>query len=423
MAAENRRSPTLDVLRHRAFRLVALGNFVSQLGTWSQMVGIGWAARSITASPQAVTIAFAAQFAPNLILGPFGGMLADRFDRRRVTIIGNLAMALPSALIGVFLTTGGLTMPLLVGLALGGGAAGALTMPASQALVPSLVPIEEVPHAIAITSALQNVSRLLGAALAGLLISTLGTATAFYWNALSFMAVVGAWLFVRTASTAPGPATTEGVMQRLMDGFRYARRVPTVRYLVLVNVGTALLTLHSPLLPIVVKDVLHADVSTYAALQMATAVGAIGGAFIAGRWLTDDRRRQAIAVGMFVTAAAVTSIGFSRWIWASILLQCIYGFGFFVTNTVGQTMVMMATEDAYLGRVMAVYSTALAGMLPINAVIAGYLAARLGTIATIVGAGLTMLMLTAWFTAFRLPRLGVPAATTITLAPSVTGPA
>jgi hypothetical protein len=108
---------------------------------------------------------------------------------------------------------------------------------------------------------------------------------------------------------------------------------------------------------------------------------------------------------MIVTAAAVTGIAFSRWVWLSILLQGIYGFGFFTTNTVGQSMLMMATEDAYLGRVMALYSTALAGMLPINAFLAGALAARFGTVTTICLAGTTMLLFTAWYVPLRLPRV------------------
>jgi MFS family permease len=397
---------SLRVLRHRDFRRVAIGNFVSSLGTWSSMVGIGWAARSLTDSPQAITLAFAAQFLPNLLFAPFGGLLADRFDRRRLTIVGNLAMAVPSGVIGLLITTDRLTLQWLTAMAFAGGVASSFTMPASQALVPHLVPEDEVQLAVALTSALQNGSRLVGSAMAGVIISVLGTAAAFYWNAVSFLAVVWAWLLVRMV-VVPLARAAESFFARLAGGLRYARRVPTVRYLLLLNIVMAILIMQAPLLPILVKDVLHANVSTYAFLQMGTGVGAVTGALLAGQWTTDDRRRRAISIGMLINAAAVTGIAFSRWVPVSVALQVVFGVGFFTTSTITQSMIMMATEDAYLGRVMALYSMALAGMLPINALLAGYLADHFGTVTTIGGAGVLLFVYAFWCSASRLQRVGV----------------
>jgi MFS family permease len=394
------------VLRHRDFRRVAVGNFVSSLGTWSSMVGIGWAARSLTDSAQAITFAFAAQFVPNLILAPFGGMWADRFDRRKLTIIGNLAMAVPSAAIGLLITTDRLTLTWLIVLAFVGGAASAVTMPASQALVPHLVPEDEVQLAVSLTSAMQNGSRLVGAAMAGVIISVFGTAMAFYWNAISFLAVVWAWMLVRVV-IVPVARAAESFSSRLVGGLRYARKDQTVRYLLFLNIAMAILIMQSPLLPVLVKDVLHAKVSTYAYLQMGTGIGAVTGALLAGQWITDGRRRQAIAIGMVVNATAVTGIAFSRWVPVSIGLQVLFGVGFFTVSTVTQSMIMVSTEDAYLGRVMALYTMALAGMLPFNAVLAGFLADHLGTVTTIGGAGVALFAYAFWFIAFRLHKVGV----------------
>lgn len=393
-------------MRHRNFRRVAVGNFVSSLGTWSSMVGVGWAARSLTDSPQAITLAFAAQFLPNLLLAPFGGVLADRFDRRRLTIAGNVVMAVPSAVTGLLLTTDRLTLTWLVAMAFAGGVAGSFTMPASQALVPHLVPGNEVELAVSLTSALQNASRLVGAAMAGVIISTLGTAAAFYWNAVSFLAVVWAWMLVRLVA-APTVRVVESFFSRLSGGLRYARRVPTVRNLLLLNIVMALLIMQSPLLPVLVRDVLKADVSTYAMLQMGTGVGAVAGALMAGQWVTDDRRRRAISVGMLVNAAAVVGIAFSRWVPVSVALQVLFGVGFFTVSTITQSMITVATEDGYLGRVMALHTMALAGMLPFNAVLAGFLASHFGTVTTIGGAGLLLVAYAFWFTAFRLDGVGV----------------
>jgi MFS family permease len=370
------------------------------------MVGIGWAARSLTDSPQAITLAFAAQFLPNLLFAPFGGLLADRFDRRRLTMIGNVVMAVPSAAIGLLISTDRLTLTWLIAMAFAGGVASSFTMPAGQALVPHLVPDDEVQQAVALTSALQNGSRLVGSAMAGVIISTLGTAMAFYWNAISFLAVVWAWMLVKLVAV-PMARAAESFFSRLSGGLRYARRVPTVRHLLILNIVMAILIMQAPLLPVLVKDVLHADVSTYAMLQMGTGVGAVIGALVAGQWTTDDRRRRIISIGMLVNAAAVIGIAFSRWVPASVALQAVFGVGFFTTSTITQSMIMVSTEDAYRGRVMALHSMALAGMLPFNAVLAGFLASHFGTVTTIGGAGLLLVAYALWFTAFRLDDVGV----------------
>lgn len=397
---------SLRVLRHRNFRRVAIGTFVSSLGTWSSMVGIGWAARNITDSPQAITLAFAAQFLPNLLFAPFGGLLADRVDRRRLMIVGSIVMAVPPAAIGLLLSADLLTLQLLMALAFSSGVAASFTMPAGQALVPRLVPEGEVQLAISLTSALMNSSRLVGSALAGVIISTFGTPMAFYWNAVSFMAVVLAWTLVRIAAP-PATQDTESFFLRLAGGLRYARRVPTVRNLLLLNIVMALLIMQAPLLPVLVKDVLHADVSTYALLQMGTGVGAVTGALVAGQWTTDDRRRRVISIGMLINAAAVIGIAFSRWVPVSVALQAVFGVGFFTTSTITQSMIMVSTEDAYRGRVMALHTMALAGMLPFNAVLAGFLASHFGTVSTIGGAGVLLVVYALWFTAVRLPGIGV----------------
>jgi MFS family permease len=404
-------------MRHRDFRRVAIGNFVSSLGTWSSMVGIGWAARSLTDSPQAITLAFAAQFLPNLLFAPFGGMLADRFDRRRLTIVGNVAMAVPSAVIGLLITTDRLTLAWLTALAFAGGVASSFTMPASQALIPHLVPDDEVQLAIALTSAMQNASRLVGSAMAGVIISVFGTAAAFYWNAVSFLAVVWAWLLVQLV-VVPMARAAEGFFSRLAGGLRYARQVRTVRYLLFLNIAMAILILHSPLIPILVKDVLHADVSVYALLQMGTGVGAVTGAVLAGQWTTDERRRRAIAIGMLINATAVTGIAFSRWVPVSVALQVAFGVGFFTVSTITQSMIMMATDDAYLGRVMALYTMALAGMLPFTALFAGFLASHFGTVTTIGGAGLALFGYAFWSMAFRLDKVGIDAPRGLDVGPS-----
>src|SRR5262249_10502750 len=163
-------------MRHRVFTVVAAGNFVSLLGTWSQSIGIGWAATRLTDSAFLITVAFGAQFVPMLFASPFGGVIADRFDRRHATIIGNLRIAVPPLLTGPLLELDRLDIASLIALAFVGGTLAAVTQPAMTALLPHLVDPDEVAAAVSVNSILLNLSRFAGSSLGGLVIAVYGTA-------------------------------------------------------------------------------------------------------------------------------------------------------------------------------------------------------------------------------------------------------
>jgi MFS family permease len=202
MASWRRLPRSLVVLRHRDFALVQLGNGISQLGTWGQYVALGWGIRQLSSWPFAVALSLVAQFLPSLLLAPFGGGIADRLDRRTVVVVGNALAAIPALALGLLVLSGDQTIPLILGLAAVGGIATALTQPAMSAVVAQIVPPDVLPEAVAGTSVVQNLTRIAGPALGGIVISTWGLQWAFYANALSFLAVVVAWLFVRPVTNA-----------------------------------------------------------------------------------------------------------------------------------------------------------------------------------------------------------------------------
>ena len=201
--AGNSRVPrALRVLRHRDFALVQLGNGISQVGTWGQYVALGWGIRELTNSPFAVALSLVAQFLPSLLIAPFGGTIADRFDRRTIVIAGNIFAAVPAAALGLLVASGNQTIALMLVLAAIGGIATALTQPAMSAIVAHIVPAQELPQAIASMSVVQNLTRIAGPALGALVISAWGLQWAFYLNAASFLAVVAAWAFVRPTTSS-----------------------------------------------------------------------------------------------------------------------------------------------------------------------------------------------------------------------------
>jgi MFS family permease len=230
-AARERNRP-LRALRYRDFRLIAVGNMVSQLGFWGQYVAVGWAARTLTESDFLVTVAFAAQWLPALLLSPIAGVLADRHDRRKIVLYGNIAMVLPPATIGVLIQTERITLLWLVILVIVGGAGQAFTQPAASAYVPALVPPEDLHSAVALNSGMSNSTRVLGPTVAGSIIAAGGVAWGFHINAISFLAVAGACAFVHARPPLP-PRTEVSMLGELRVGMRYARQNRAVARLLL----------------------------------------------------------------------------------------------------------------------------------------------------------------------------------------------
>ena len=390
-------------MRHRDFALVQVGNGVSQLGTWGQYVALGWAIRQLSAWPFAVALSLVAQFLPFLLLAPFGGALADRVSRRTVVVVGNIVAVVPSVALGLLVATGSQTIPLLLLLAAAGGVATALSQPAMSAVVGEIVPAAELPEAVASVSVMTNLTRVAGPSLAALVISAWGLQWAFYLNAVSFLAVVVAWAFVRADTRRH--ATHERLRTQLALGMRFARRDDQIGFLLLVTFVTTFVVYHAALLPVIVTDLLHDGSSGYALLTTATGVGAIAGALVAGEFVTDQRRRFAIAASIGVIAAMYLVISTSRVLVVTALALVGYGFAFFSLSTVVQGLLIAVSPDAFRGRVMGLYTMLTAGGVPIAALIGGTIGSVFGPGEAVAVAAAVMLVFLGWILAGRRLRV------------------
>jgi MFS family permease len=399
VAVRSRIPRSILVMRHRDFALVQVGNGVSQLGTWGQYVALGWAIRQLSAWPFAVALSLVAQFLPFLLLAPVGGALADRVSRRTVVVVGNVLAVPPSVVLGVLVATGNQTIPLLLALAAAGGVATALSQPAMSAVVAEIVPTAELPEAVASVSVMTKLTRVLGPSLAGLVISGWGLQWAFYLNAVSFFGVVLAWAFVRADTRRH--STHERLRTQLALGLRFARRDHQIGFLLLVTFVTTFVVYHAALLPVIVTDLLHAGSSGYALLTTATGVGAIGGALVAGEFVTDRRRRFAIAASIACIAAMYLVISTSRELFATALALAGYGFAFFSLSTVVQGLLIAVSPDAFRGRVMGLYTMLTAGGVPIAALIGGAIGSVFGPGEAVGLAAVVMLVFLVWVLATR----------------------
>jgi predicted MFS family arabinose efflux permease len=386
---------SLRVLRHRDFALVQLGTGVSAIGTWMQYVALAWGIRQLTSWPFAIALSLVAQFTPSLLLSPIAGSIADRFDRRRVVIIGNLVMIGPAVAIGVLVTLRAQTILWLLGLAAVGGAAQAMTQPATSAIVPQIVPPDEIAQAIAGSSVIANVTRIVGPSLGALAINQLGLASAFYVNGLSFLGVVVAWLWVRPTPSRAEHHESFGKQTR--EGLLYAKSNPQVLQLLLLAVVMSAVVFQSALLPVIASTVLHSGAGGFGLLQSAGGPGAILGAVVAGEIITDRRRRVALVGGALLVGGGYALVAVSRSLWLTAGGVAVFGFSFFLVNAIGQTVLLTATPAQYRGRVMGLFSMVTVGGIPVAALVGGALGSWLGPTQAVGVAAVIVFAYAMWF--------------------------
>ncbi len=373
-------------LRVRNYRLYASGQLVSLTGTWMQRVAQDWLVLQLTNSGTALGIVTALQFGPSLLFGMWGGVLADRGDKRRLLLATQTGLALIALVMGV-LDLGGVVRywhVLLLASAL--GVVAAVDSPVRQSFVVEMVGKEDLPNAVGINSTIFNTGRILGPAAAGILITAVGTGWAFVANAASSVAVLTALALMRTAELHPSPQL-DRVKGQLRDGLRYVRRRADLllTMILIFVVGTFGLNFQITT-ALLAKQVFHRDASGYGLLSTSLALGACAGAILATRRTRRPTTAflilAAIAFGVCEVLAGVMP-GF----WATAVLLVPAGFAMLTLTTAANTSVQLGVEPTMRGRVMALYLICFMGGTPLGAPIVGWLAGTLGPRWGMIGGG------------------------------------
>jgi MFS family permease len=387
----------LGALRSRDFRLIAGGNMVSQLGTWMQYVAIGWAAAKLTDDAFIISVVFAAQWFPFLFLSPFTGLIADRFDRRMLVFVGNLAMIVPALAMGALTQAHALTLRIMVMLVILGGAAQCFTQPAASAFVPELVDEAHLHSAISLNAGLSSSTRILGPALGGLVMAAWGVQWGFYLNAASFLAVALACLLVHTRSRTAGRASELGPIQELILGFQYLRANSAAKRVIVLQFWVSFFIMHPSLMPLLVKQVLHGDERTYGLVSAGPGIGFIAAMAVSAS-LTRPKQRTMVLLGAgVVVAVAVITIGASRSVPLTIVATALFGASHMTLVTISNTVVLTATDERFRGRVMGVFTMASIGVWAINSFVAGVLGQVVGVARGITGCGIAILAIAIGF--------------------------
>jgi MFS family permease len=393
-------------LRHRNFRLFLGGQIISLAGTWMQQVALSWLVYRLTRSPFLLgLVGFAGQI-PSLVLAPFAGVWADRGNRRRIVIATQALAMVQALLLAALVLSGRVSVGHLLALSIFLGLVNGVDIPTRQAFLVEMVPgREDLANAIALNSSVFNAARLVGPAVAGLMIGLVGEGMVFLLNGLSYVAVIGALHAMRLGPRAQAGRATEPMGRRLAEGFRYAFGFPPIRALIfLVAVVSLMGVPFTVLMPVFATDVLGGGANTLGFLMAASGVGALAGALYLASRPSVRGLGYVILASVALFGASLIGFGLSRWAPLSMVALLGAGLGMMVQMASSNTILQTIVDDDKRGRVMSFYTMAFMGMVPFGSLLAGLLASRIGAPRTVMLGGLACLLAAAAF-ARALPGL------------------
>lgn len=400
-AVTPRRLPRgLSAFSHRNFRLFWFGQLISLAGTWMQSVAQAWLVLQLTNDPLALGIVAAAQFGPVLVLGLFAGVIADSVNKRAALIWTQIAAGLLALVLGVLVASGGVQVWHVFVLALLLGVVNAFDMPVRQAFVVEMVGREHIANAVALNSAVFNGTRIIGPAIAGLFIATVGLEPLFFFNAFSYLAVVAGLLLMRPvelfrpAQRAAVERNVKSVVDHLVEGLRYIRRNREILISIVVLAIVSTFTLNfQVLIPVLARDVLHGDADTYGFLMAASGAGSLTSALAIAFGPRTSMRL--LLAGTVAIGLGFIGLSLVAWLPLDLLLMFVAGWGVIAMAATINTTIQLSAPDVLRGRVMSVYTTVFAGSVPFGGLFSGAVAATWGVQAALAVGGVICLLATA----------------------------
>jgi MFS family permease len=385
------------------YRRYITGQATSLTGTWMQMTAQAWLVLTLTNSSTDLGLIVALQTLPVLLLGPYGGVIADRVDKRRMMIILQAAMGVQALVLGLLTVTGVVTVWEICVLAALLGLNNAFENPVRQSFMSEMVGAENLRNAVTLNSVLVNVARTIGPAIAGILIATVGVGVCFLVNAASFVAVVTSLLTLDLSALHPS-RPTERAAGQLREGLRYIARTPELAVpLVMMAIAGCLTYEFQVTLPVMARSGLHVGAAGFGFMTSAMGVGAVaGGLLVAWRGTLGIRPLTiaAVAFGLAIALAALApNLGFE------LVALALVGWGSITFMSTGNATLQLTAEPTMRGRVMSLWFVAFQGSTPIGGPIIGWVMAEAGARAGLgVGAVTCMLVALLGVLALRRPR-------------------
>jgi len=363
-------------LRHRNFRLFWAGQLVSLIGTWMQSVAQLWLMHRLTSSPLMLGLLGFCQFLPVTLLSLWAGVVADRMDKRRLILVTQTCALAQAVTLAAVVTTGVVQPWMVLALAFVFGMFNAFDLPARQSFLVEMVGKEDLSNAIALNSAAFNTARVIGPAIAGVLVATIGEGGCFWINALSYIAVLAGLLRMTPMARAE---VTRRAAATLAEGVRYAWSVGSIRnLLLLLGVCAGFGFQYMVLLPVYARDILRAGPQAYGLMVTAFGLGSLLSAVGMTRKLDRWDLRRNLLVGLTAGGIGMGGFAWSRLLPLSFGMGFLAGFGLILYVASTNTLLQLTTEDGFRGRIMSLYTLMFVGTAPFGALIAGGIAQRFG---------------------------------------------
>jgi MFS family permease len=396
---------TLRALKSRNYRLFVTGQGISLIGTWMQQVAMSWLVYRLTGSAVLLgTVGFTSQI-PSFLIAPVAGVIADRFEKRRLLFATQGLALVQAAILAVIVLTGVVQVWHIIVLSLFLGIVNAFDIPIRQSFVIQMVDHkEDLGNAIAINSSLVNSARLIGPTIAGILVAVVGEGICFVINSASYLAVITALAAMRIKPFTPDNRN-QNIFQELKEGVNYAFNFEPIRHILTLLALVSLLGMpYSVLMPVFARDVLHGGPHTFGFLVTAAGCGALTGTlFLVMRKSVIGLGRIIVrSVILFGTGIVVFSI--SNHFFLSIAALALAGFGGMTLVASSNTILQTIVEEDKRGRVMSFFAMAFIGMTPFGSLIAGALAGIIGAKETVFFGGICCLSGAVFF-ARKLPKI------------------
>jgi len=399
---------TLRALQYRNFQLFFGGQFISLIGTWMQNVAQAWLVYRITGSSVLLgAVGFSSQI-PVFLLAPAGGIVADRLQRRRVVVATQTSAMLLAFALAFLTLTGKVQVWHIFVLSALLGSVNAFDIPARQAFIVEMVGKTDLMNAIALNSSMFNASRVLGPAIAGILVASIGEGWCFFGNAVSYIAVIIGLLAMRVPRREIA-THNESPLANVIEGFRWVVGNRAVHALLLLLAVVSLAGMpYTVLMPIFADRILHGGAKALGVLMGAAGIGALAGALILASRTQLKGLNRWVGLSAMSFGALLMAFGYSRIYLASAVLLVFIGFSVMIENGSSNTLIQSMVPDRLRGRVMSVYSMMFMGMAPIGSLLAGAAADRIGAPLTVAFGGALCVLCAAVFLAF-LPHIRVDA--------------
>lgn len=410
-ALPTERRSSFVALQHRDFRLIWIGQLISQAGTQMQMTALNYHVYLLTHSPVALGLISVARIIPIFIFSLIGGLFADARDRRRVLLITQSILMLSAIALAVFTFAEAISVAIIYAVAAVNAATQAFDGPARQSLTPNLVPKEHLTNALSLNNIVHQTAGIVGPAVGGLLIGiagsqhegTIGVGSVYFLNAFSFLAVLIALILIRTpAQQNLGAARI--TVEALAEGIRFVLGSKIVLATTLLDFIATFFSSATSLLPIFAKEVLRVGAEGYGALAAAESIGAVIAGVAMARWSYVRRKGKLILWAVLLYGIATTLYGMSQWFAMSLLFLALVGASDTVSTIMRNTLRQLATPDHLRGRMTSVNMLFFFGGPQLGNLEAGLVAAAIGAPLSVITGGIATIFAVA-ATAWLVPQL------------------